>query len=296
MSSQNKSLDEKRKLYEDKRDEVMSRNSRHYILMMIFFILAVGGFIGLFIKEGLGVTLIFISLGVLVVMFFNYSSMARDSKDTFYQLVNYTKSKLEDDFNIDKEYISMDSQLCLFADETNNRICFFENLKDYFDINKYTYEDILEVEIIEDGKTLTKTNRGSQIGGALLGSVLAGGVGGVVGGLSASTTSESKVSSLCLRVVVNDTDNPVKTIYFLKNNNVNKNDVLFIESKEKIDYWYSLLKVYINKADKKDETNIKNTSPTVADELKKFSELFADGYITEEEYNAEKGKLLNRVD
>ncbi|MFJ7982229.1 hypothetical protein ACIQ1D_18380 [Lysinibacillus xylanilyticus] len=79
---------------------------------------------------------------------------------------------------IDSQWVSdLNSTICAI-DEQKEEVCFFyldDNLK-YTTSKKYTYEDILEVEVLVDGETITKTSRGSQLGGALLGGVLAGGV------------------------------------------------------------------------------------------------------------------------
>src|SRR5690625_2106720 len=53
--------------------------------------------------------------------------------------------------------------------------------------------DIIESEVVVDSHTITKTARGSQIGGAAVGGVLLGGVGAIIGGLSGGTGSFEQV-------------------------------------------------------------------------------------------------------
>lgn len=53
------------------------------------------------------------------------------------------------------------------------------------------FSAVLEAEIVVDGKTVTKTSRGSQAVGVVVGAVLAGGLGAVIGGLSASSSTIS---------------------------------------------------------------------------------------------------------
>ncbi|TFJ93651.1 SHOCT domain-containing protein [Lentibacillus salicampi] len=280
----------------------MSSESRYKFFITSFFVLGIGGFFALFINETLGTVMIFSSLGMVVIIIISAYSIGKENEIQFYELVNKTKSELTN-FSIDKEYTSKDDKLVVLVDENIDSVCFFsrDNLKDGFNINKYTYRDILEIEIIQDGNTLTKTNRGSQVGGALLGSVLAGGVGAVIGGLSGSSTSEDKVESLCLRIVVNDTNNPVRLVYFLKHKfGVRKSEDIFVHGKKDLEYWYSLFKIYINEADKEDEkerneTNDDDavtTNQSVVEEIREFGKLLEDGLITQEEYNAKKEKIL----
>ncbi|WP_342576000.1 hypothetical protein [Paenibacillus sp. FSL M8-0142] len=112
-----------------------------------------------------------------------------------------------------QRYTSANGDVTLSIDETNKQISFI-SLNSYRD-RVYSYRDILKSEILTDGVSITSTNRGSQLGGALLGGLLAGGVGAMIGGLSGSTTSQEKVKKIELNVIVNDTANPVHKITFL---------------------------------------------------------------------------------
>lgn len=61
-----------------------------------------------------------------------------------------------------------------------------------------TRADILDVQIVEDGTTVSVTKRKGVIGRAIVGGVALGGVGAIVGGLSAGseTTSRKMVSKI----------------------------------------------------------------------------------------------------
>jgi hypothetical protein len=73
----------------------------------------------------------------------------------------------------------------------------------------FSYRDILESEVLEDGHSVTKTSRSSQLAGTLVGGLLLGGVGAIIGGLSGKKTTHKKVTRIELKVVVNDTSHPI---------------------------------------------------------------------------------------
>lgn len=76
-------------------------------------------------------------------------------------------------------------------------------------VREYRPADILSVEIITDGVSVTRTDRGGQVVGAAVGGALLGGAGAVIGGLSSATTSTNVVSSIELRLLVNDPAQPL---------------------------------------------------------------------------------------
>lgn len=110
------------------------------------------------------------------------------------------------------------------------------------------FKDILSVEIIEDGVSVTRTSRSSQLGGALVGGVLSGGVGAIIGGASGSKTTTENIKQINLLITVNDIHNPIYTINFFSSNvdstvqNTNHKDAIMV-CKE----WYSILTHIIKK-------------------------------------------------
>ncbi|MED4265955.1 SHOCT domain-containing protein [Priestia megaterium] len=220
-----------------------------------------------------------------------------------------------EDFETDRYYISEDYNSLIGIDEQNQKICFLENVgnridkfrgtyKDYkYDSKIYEFKDLLEAEILQDGEMITKTSRGSQIGGALIGGVLAGGVGAIIGGLSGSTTSDSEFNKIALKVLMNDTQNPVKLIYFLDEiAGVKKYEDKYKKANSDSMDWHGLLRVIIQKVDKEDRiqseecrepTTAQPGNLSVADELKKLSDLHKEGILSEEEFNEHKKKILS---
>ncbi len=171
------------------------------------------------------------------------------------------------------------------------------------------YRDVLSSEIIEDGESITKTNRGSQIGGALIGGLALGGVGAIIGGLSGSTKSIGKVSKIALMLTINDVDNPVHYVMTmdmsdaLDNNpsGVRKSHPWYKDAMGKAQAWHGKMNVVIRQADEEDRRLEKedaantvsvNSQYSIADELAKLGELRDKGVLSEAEFASQKAKLL----
>lgn len=237
-------------------------------------------------------------LGVFVVI---GSNKAIEQEEDFRKrLLETLKLKFdEENLNITQDVISTDNLVC-GIDEENEKVCFFnyvENVR--FEGSVYSYKDILEVELIIDGETITKTSRSSQIGGVLLGSVIAGGVGAIIGGLSGKTSSKEKIAKIQLKIIVNETKNPYKIITFLDMPEaIDKNDQSVKLTNELITHWHSLFKVLIEKADKEDKNknviqNYNTSTTDTADEIRKLHDLFKEGIINQVEFDIQKKKIIS---
>lgn len=191
-------------------------------------------------------------------------------------------------------------------DKKNKELAFLRYRNDSYVYKKpiyYWFEKIIEVSLVIDGETVTKTSRGSQLGGALLGSALAGGTGAIIGGLSGKTSSKEEVSKIYLKITMDSSSSSVKTIPFLDEKHpVKKDSKTFQKAFNKATEWEGQLKVIIHnngKAEGNDKIEIENTSLStpialsVADEIKKLHSLVADGIITEEEFAKQKEKLIS---
>lgn len=78
----------------------------------------------------------------------------------------------------------------------------------------FSFADLVAVEVLRNGTSLQKTNRGSQVAGAAVGAVLLGPVGLLLGGLTGSKRSVEKVDRLSLKIFTNDLIEPVHEIVF----------------------------------------------------------------------------------
>ncbi|BBW93657.1 hypothetical protein PS1M3_37440 [Pseudoalteromonas sp. PS1M3] len=204
-----------------------------------------------------------------------------------------------DGFTVTQFYIASTGNKGIAFDEANKKfaICSSEMKT----TKTFSYQDILSAEIFYDGNTVTKTNRVSQIGGALIGGLALGGLGAVVGGLSGKKKSKKEIEKIELRIIVNDKESPVQDIIFL-NTKCKEWTPLFKESEKSVRHWFAIVSLLINEADKYDERNlkelkslspIKENKSSLVESLNELNELFQKGILTEEEFYKAKQKTLN---
>ncbi|WDQ30457.1 hypothetical protein PTQ21_18640 [Paenibacillus marchantiae] len=148
------------------------------------------------------------------------------------------------DFISSQVFANEKHDTAIAIDDQSNKLCIIDS-----EIRVFSSSDILELELVEDDVQLTRTTRGSQVGGAIVGSVLAGGVGAVIGGLSGQkTTSNDKVKRVYLKLMVNDIKRPNVTVDFLnEKKEILKKDKKAIDASNKANHWYGVLSVLIKR-------------------------------------------------
>jgi hypothetical protein len=191
------------------------------------------------------------------------------------------------------------------VDSLNKKIYLFSPFKNIAnrligkkDERLINYNQILSSEIFEDGSSIIKTNRTSQVGGAIVGNLILGPVGLLIGGLSGSKKNINKVSNIDLRIVINDIKNPTHILNFL-NMETDKSGFTYKTAIANARKWQDLLSVIIKDADTEDDGIIKpastesNLPNSKADELNKIVALKANGAITEEEFEVLKKQIID---
>lgn len=210
-------------------------------------------------------------------------------------------------FFVSRKIIGNDGNSGIAVDEQNNTVCLLTGEAPFVKNKVIQYKDILESEILEDGESLTKTSRGSQLGGVLLGGLVLGGVGAIIGGLSGKKTNIDTIKRIDLKIVINDINEPIFFLNLLNVSNVLSTDEGYKKSDNKYQIaiqearkWNSIISILIKKADeedkKKEETlnNVSNNSLSISDEIRKLKLLLDDGLLTNEEFEIQKSKLLNK--
>ena len=150
----------------------------------------------------------------------------------------------------------------------------------------FRYDQIVDFELLEDGSTLAQ----GGIGRAAVGGLLFGGAGAIVG----ATTRKSKnvCTDLKVKITVKDYDNPAFYITLLSTE-TKKDSYLYKTSVKEAQDILSKLQLIVNERDSSTAASEQNFSQiSAADELRKFKSLLDDGIITQEEFEAEKKKLL----
>lgn len=199
------------------------------------------------------------------------------------------------DFGSDEFYFGDKTGIAL--DKSNYNLNLFEiNSDNSITSRIVSYRDILSVEVFEDGDSTTKTSRTSQASSALIGGALLGGVGLLVGGLSGKKVTTENVNRVDLRIVVNDVNGPIHDVNFLMLS-TKRGGVLHKSRSDEARKWSGILEVLIQKADDEDKLSTINLntpkSNSIADELAKLSSLLESGILNNEEFQAQKSKLLN---
>lgn len=213
--------------------------------------------------------------------------------------------KLQDvsDFTLTKKVDGYGGYYLFAIDEVNEKIGLLTQIESSF----ISFSDIIGVELIEDGNILTKKSTSRTIGGAILGGVIAGGAGTIVGGLSGNSIQKNKVSTVTVKILVRNLNQPTLSILCFDSKTMTVEHKSSIETEGKMEsYIYKLCRknaddikdlvsVIIDRVDNKSEpTSIASTSSnSVADELLKLNELKEKGIITESEFSAQKSKILN---
>ena len=167
------------------------------------------------------------------------------------------------------------------------------------------YSDIIEVSYEENGSQLYTKSAGRTVGGAIVGGVLMGGAGAVVGGLSGASKQNKEIRNMDINILLRSTSRTSCVLHFKDVDRVlkTKEDAdrkLYETYVKNANQAKDVLSVIIDNA-KQASTPIAQpiaqpvvapASSSVADELAKLAKLKADGILTEEEFQAQKSKLL----
>ena len=153
--------------------------------------------------------MLWIGLIIAFVMFATFMSVitSRDQK-----IATARRNQVSAKHPMDELYVSTVGQVAVGINFADGKIVLGRPGAD----KVYNFDQIAAVEVVENGATVSQTNRGSQLAGAAIGGLVFGGLGALIGGTSGSTTTRQNVSSILLKVTVDDRYEPVHNIYFLK--------------------------------------------------------------------------------
>jgi len=202
------------------------------------------------------------------------------------------------DFSPSQLVWSCNSMSALAVDEERQKLCLVKRTAAGYAERVLPARDLLSAELFENGNSVTKTIRSSQIGGALIGGLAFGGVGAIIGGLSGKTVTSNKIRQVDLRLTVNDTTTPLHDVAFM-NVEASKDGIIHSQAMRQARHWHGVLEILIKRAD--DEARAQMALPaiapaepvvSVADELRKLADLRIDGLLSNEEFERQKAKLL----
>ncbi|NMC57004.1 MAG: SHOCT domain-containing protein [Eubacteriaceae bacterium] len=156
----------------------------------------------------------------------------------------------------------------------------------------YSYDDIIEFELIEDGSTVTK----GGLGRAVVFGALTGPAGAIVGEITGKKTTKSIINSLKIKITVNNFYKPAVYINLI-DVKTKTNSIMYRSIYEITQQILSTFTLIIKQNELKKSNEIskefKNNQYSAAEEIRKFKELLDEGIITQEEFDEKKKQLLN---
>lgn len=178
----------------------------------------------------------------------------------------------------------------VFRVDENQRLWYY-NVKIAENPPIFSYDEIIDYELLENGETITK----GGLGQAAVGAALFGGVGAIVGGVTGGKKSTTILTSMNIRVSLNNTYKKQIIMNFLPAGiKCKSNSILYNSYKNNANNVLSLLDNMCHQA----ITNLEPQNPITAiqspaDEILKYKNLLDSGIITQEEFNQKKQQLLN---
>lgn len=200
------------------------------------------------------------------------------------------------DFSPTQMVMGCDAQSGLAVDEGRHKVCLITRTAAGYAPRVLPASDLLSAELFEDGNSVTRTMRMSQISGAVAGHALYGDVGAIIGGLSGKTKTSGTITRVDLRLVVNDTASPVHDVAFMEKED-EKDGSAHRQAMGQARHWHGILDILVKRADAEARSRQPAPAPaphtgSVADELGKLAQLRTAGVLTDEEFARQKEKLL----
>ena len=164
----------------------------------------------------------------------------------------------------------------------------------------HRYSDIVSITYEENGNDMYN----KSLGGAVVGGLLFGGVGAIVGSNTAKAVKNKKIEMMSIKILLKSTSEPTILLEIFKAGKdravletKNTADKFFYEGLMKevtgIKDIFSIIIDIVDKSSASQNQQISvSASNSVADELTKLVQLKDAGVLTEEEFQAQKAKLL----
>lgn len=176
------------------------------------------------------------------------------------------------------------------------------------------YNEIIGVDISENGHSVFNKSTSSTVGRAIVGGVLLGGVGAVIGGVTGKSKEKKTIDSYKITIQLIDINNLTYEIEFIDHelelddlgkktlaeikdyvNKIKSALLTIIKSNEMMNQAKVLEQVVNQKhIDTQEVKELpENNGYSIADELLKLSNLHKQGILTDEEFETQKQKVLN---
>ena len=179
-----------------------------------------------------------------------------------------------------------------------------ERLKGFAGYKQYEFlriEDIISIDVIENGNTVAS----GGLGNAIVGGMLFGSIGALVGAVAGNRKNNEICTYLAIKITINDLNNPVETITFIDGSEVDKTSSTYRNSISNLQKYISFFNVLLEREKKKkdkktlavvnenfEEKHNKKDLGNSLENIKKLKELLDMGAITQEEFDMKKKELL----
>jgi len=152
------------------------------------------------------------------------------------------------DFTPSLQVMGADGRTGLAVDQVRRKVCLLAKEGGRIETRVVRFADVLGVETIEDGVSITQASVGSMAGRALAGGVVFGPLGAVVGGLTGKKKSKNSVSRLDLRVAIRDLSRPMHIVSFM-NIEASRSSSLYKKSERSLAEWRCRMEALVSMAD-----------------------------------------------
>lgn len=146
------------------------------------------------------------------------------------------------------------------------------------------YSDIINFGLLENNKSITK----GGLGQAITGGVLFGDIGATVGAITGRKITQTKCESLKIKVTVRNRRQPAIFVEYLSFA-VKKSSFVYKTAFENAHRALSALQCAVDSTTQSEFT----LQPDATDEIRKYKQLFDEGIITAEEFEAKKKQIMD---
>lgn len=164
---------------------------------------------------------------------------------------------------------------------------------------QFTFQQIVQVDLLRDNNVITSTDRGSQLAGAVIGGIAFGGLGALAGALSSKTLSQNLIRKLVLRIIMDD---GAYSVTFIDaggaHQGLEPTRFQFVLDQADAVYGWILRAIRMTQPTATAQLQVPHIAVSVpsadVDAIKKLWELKQCGAISSDEYELGKSKLLAR--
>lgn len=204
---------------------------------------------------------------------------------------NYIKEKLANGFVLSREIRDIGEEYSIAIDQSNKKWMLI--LANAATAYTYNFQDLINFEVCQDGKTIISGNEGE----ALLGGLMFGTVGAIAGAAGAKEAVQN-CTDLHIDISVNDVRHPYQCISFISATVAKESPEYTYETAvvKEVAALLSYIKANSNeletqKISSRQSNYLNNNDKYIA--LEKLFELKEKGIVTEEEYKQKKQEILN---